>query len=347
MPLKQSDRLDKIITTIAQHSVSKNTKRGAKALNKAADMSYLFAFPDFVRSVIERHDLLQNKDTFRILITEHNEKDNVDNMRWLAILPMLLGNPKLRIEVVVHSDEAIKDTMTHFRKLIDYIIHVELKDNFASTHAIGRLEEVIESFGDDGFDLVINNVSSVSKVESNAHLYKSLVSAGTPIVVSDVAPITLLNRTNAYCRLGITSKSPYFNSETGLLFGKYKSAQYVHFGYYVLFDGISLDPVSIDLEEIQRNEASIVNEMNAGDDLRIVPSIQEGKLSVFSGTFFNLETDTAVLTFDGNHYQLDCPVEQKHFHPNPTQAEHQAYNVMTSLRYYRALVETVKQKKVA
>lgn len=339
-----------ILDIVRQNCETKNAKRGLKMLGKKADVSYMLALPGLVVDAVNTYDLVGvNQCEFNILIHAGLTVDCVDFYRWFALIPFLLERKSLRVNVVVVCEEN-NDTQTHFRKVIDYLIHYELKSNFSSDIIIGKVSQVIDEYGDDYFQLIVNNIPQkkdfLDKLEVDA--LKRLVSKGIPYLISDFCKFSLHYRYNFLKLCGFKTEHLSQVNRLGLSFKKNPVSHtfYRHSGEYLLLDQLDEDFEfdSTLINELGEYEPYLIDRLNKGDPLDFIPFVEKGILHLMNDVNYDLESHIVKLSLGGDNYSfkmdglLIFPAECEY-----ESSDIDAEKVIISLHFYKLFLAELER----
>lgn len=353
---KANPNINDLLNKIIDSCTTKNAKKGLKWLSKTADLSYMGALPSLASEVIIRKNLLNDgKQEINILIHASLSHDCVDHYRWFALIPFLVGKLDLKINVVAITADNNTDTLTQFRNVIDFIIVKEIGDRFSSELVQGDLSSVVDNYGEDYFDLVINNIPS-SKDLSNQkdnEVIKKLIDKGVPYVLSDISRVTLLNRYNMFKLVGYGSTGDVWINIHGLNFSKKLSTVYQHCGHYIILDEVNevLDSVQVQLDAFIHMEKPIVSRLEHGDRLNKTPFKTEDNITIFEGVIYNENTGNVRLAYLGDNYRLkinNYPMFPLRFE-NQSDLDFQSDLVYWGINLYTQILNelSVKQGEIA
>ncbi|GAA5143634.1 hypothetical protein [Thalassotalea piscium] len=301
-----------LINAVIKNCKTKNAKRGLKLLSKHADLSFICALPSLVFNAIkDRQFINKETNTLNILIHSSLKYDCVDHYRWMALIPFLIGDLSLRINVVATVDNVESDTQTQFRNVIDSMIAKELNHNFASELVVGSIEDTIEHYGSDYFNIVVNNIPSINDINNQSAIVTigKLITLGVPYIIGDFTKVTLLNRYTSFQLAGITSSEQLKINPNGVSFTKNTSTKYSHAGHYLIMDEF-VDNSPIDLEGIERlksMEKPMVIRLEHGDPMLTLPTVVEHKIEIFQDVILNTETNIVEAIYQGDKYLVLMP----------------------------------------
>jgi len=305
-----------VLKLIIDQCVTKSAQRGLKLLSKMADLSYMTALPTIASEVLDQKGLI-NKDKKEVNILIHSaiKYDCVDYFRWFALLPFLVKQLDLNVNIVATVDDIDNDTLTQFRNVIDSIIVKELGNRFTSELVQENISTVIEHYGVDHFDVVLNNIPSGTDFSSceDSLAIKQLIDNGVPYVISDISSFTLLHRYNMYKLAGFSGSGKIHKNINGLNFIKSLDTQYQHCGHYLILDKApdEISDVTNQLASFNALEKSIVSRLDHGDLMNKVPSKINDEINIFDGVKLNANSGLVELSYLGDNYTICLPEAHK------------------------------------
>jgi hypothetical protein len=344
-----------IILDLIEKCTYKKTKRGLKILNKHVDMSYMFTLPMLAYEFIRHNMVIEpSKKELNILVHAVIKKDCVDYFRWFAVLPILLGRPDLKVNVIAMVEDVAFDTQTKYRNVIDQIILTELGDNFTSQLVNGSLSDVVNHYGESYFDFVLNNLPEVNDLESNDDIetLHKLISLAIPYVISDFSKITMLYRYSVMSAYGLKTDKPIFQNKNSIKFGRISSVTYQHAGYFLVLNDLSEECAQLDaLSRLKVLEKAIVSRMNEGDLMLNLPKKEEDRIILFEGVELCPKENEVFLRYKLFNYRVQIPstviknvefIDQ--FSAQDSTLQDQAHLVNHILTLYLAIVMKIENK---
>ena len=346
---KSPESVIRLINTVASQMVTKRGQKGLKLLSKHADLSYLMGLPSLVASAIMTHvNKIADKNEINVVIDTVSKQDCIDHLRWLALIPYILNQPSLKINVIALVDDINVDQQTQFRNVIDYIIIKELDYRFTSKLVEGDISDIVENVGIDNIDLCINNVPSCKELmnESSVSSYKQLIANNVPVVISDVSPLTLMYRIGAFNLCGMTANEPIITHDCGIKFSRINNVQYSHFGYSILINEYSPFYNAEELSDFATLEKCLVARLEQGDPLKKLPYEQNGTLHLFGHVEIDLSTYIAKVSHFGAQYSLRIQkFELPDFLENNSSVQEQVKLLSWALSVYQYLVLSIEESK--
>jgi hypothetical protein len=301
--------IGELVKELSASFKNKKSMKSLKWMAKRIDMSYLFAYPALASIAIQDLEIVNAETTeINILIHSTIKQDCIDHFRWFALLPYLLGYPELRINVVSVTKSESCDTQTNFRRVIDVIINKELDGNFSSELVVGELYAVLDSYGDDYFDVVFNNIPLISDYNSKEDIYalRGLVSNSTPLVISDFSHVTLLHRYNALRLVGFESTTDVRRNKNAMHLPNCLSATYEHFGHYIVIDSlVEFETTSLELlSQYDSLGRGLVIRLEHGDPMIKEPSKNNGIITFCTDVEYDTSSKVATLNYLGDNYKI-------------------------------------------
>lgn len=342
-----------VVSKLLDSCETKNAKRGLKALAKSADLSYLFAGASMIATIVEQLGLNQKDDPIHVVIDSALDNDIFDHCRWLAIVPLLLGDASCKCTFTVLVQGKYKDTPTQFRRVIDYIIAAELKNNVNITMVEASLTEFIDNIGLDDVTFVLNNILTKQSVDNSisATTIHNIVERGVPYIVCDVSPVSVLYRGGMLNLAGVSSSGQLIKNPYPVYFGKIKSVKYANFGYALVFDQ-SDENFEYDnslLESYLGLEHFLLCRLEHHDPLKKPPFEEQGSIRLFTGVTLYPDSCHSVVEYQGDTYQLslDKNLAVPPFSLASKDVNELSANACWALSIYGHLTYDIKRRKVA
>lgn len=331
-----------------------NNKRVIKRFNKTySKLNLDFHMSMAVVIALSLHHSCKSKLTsqsrIKVLVHQLNNHDCIDHLRWVALVPAILGHSKLQLDVVGISSKPIVDNVSNSRALIDYIIDKEdLHSSFTSTLIEGDIDELCDL---DTFDLIINNNGSPVDLFklSESKTMVTLLKQKIPYVITDFTQANLLNNYNLFRNSGYASDTRIITNPFSTMFSsKVSSTKYGHANYLLEIN----KHVSYRGDLPQKIFASYLSALKArldhGDLLsvkHIAKKLNENEIQLFSDVILDTKSGTIRLNHFGDIFRLSVSEDLGNVTLENKTLDDSADNFLWAINLYSKLLLEITSKK--
>jgi hypothetical protein len=343
-----SNNLPDLFSLLQDNISQKGVKKRLKLAFKKIKLDFHLTMPVLVALALNEtckdKNFADNK--IKVLVHQLQNHDCIDHLRWVSLVPFLLGRPELTIEVVGVSSKEIKDNVSNARAVIDYFIANEPSaQGFKSMLLEGDIESLEEL---NAFDLIINNNASPQDLFklTQSSLMKGIVDASIPYVLADFTQGGLLNNYNLFRNNGFSSSSDIFvNKHCSKFQPQMTSTEFGHGKFLLSIDATVDYEGKLTQMDFANYLSAIKSRLDHGDRLDssgIAKTLSEFEVQLFPGVILNTQSAIVKVNHFGDHYSLDIDPKLA-ITPTETEAlDNKADRLLWALSIYEGLISKIQ-----
>lgn len=287
---KTNPQGQKLLLSIARQVKSKRLRAAIKTLANRADPSAFCALPGLVAPYLPTTDV----KPVNIVYYHSQENEIWDHGLWFALLPYMLDNLNISINLYIIPCKNSKEHMTDYRTMLDYLIENELHGRVKTYVVNQTFSELVNELGTDNVSAIINNNPSIDDHNNTDDLeaLHDVILKKVPYIVSDMSPIVLYYKLSMFNQWGlatsnsVVSKNAYFVPVNRSASGTHRFA-----GYSVNLNTIINKPQLLTSSQrlcLDQYAGALLSCLNLGEPLVNVPVINDDQtIKVFEYFTYN------------------------------------------------------------
>ncbi|MGK2231327.1 MAG: hypothetical protein ACI92O_000485 [Colwellia sp.] len=306
-----ADNSEKLLLLLETQLTHKGVKKRFKKITKKMVLDFHLTIPIIIAlSILKNCEAkLSSQKKLKILIHQLNSHDCIDHLRWVALVPALLGNPNLQLEVVGINSDEIKDNVSNASALIDFLIEKEdLKSRFKSSLYQGDIDDL----NDIGtYDLIINNNASPVHLFGllDSEVMNEIINNNIPYVLVDFTQGVLLNNYNLFRSKGFASNDNLIENKFTTKFNtKLNAIEYGHARYLISINEKTSHNLDLTKNVFVNYVSALKVRLDHGDQLHInqvaKPLIND-EIQLFPNVVLNTKTHSIKVNYFGDTYNVN------------------------------------------
>jgi hypothetical protein len=293
----------KLLLSIAREVKSKRLRAAIKTLANRADPSAFCALPGLVAPYLST----TGDEAVNIVYYHSKENEIWDHGLWFALLPYMLDNMNISINLYIIPCKNSKEQMTDYRTMLDYLIENELQGRVKTYVVNQSFCELVNELGTDNISAIINNNPSIDDHNNPDDLraLHNVVDKKVPYIVSDMSPVVLYYKLSMFNHWGLAtsnvevSKNAYFVPVSRSVSGTHRFA-----GYSVNLNTVINEPQllsSLQRTSLDQYAGALLECLNLGEPLVNVPCVNDDQtVKVFECFSYNPEKQTTTCSHTGD-----------------------------------------------
>jgi hypothetical protein len=270
----------KLLLSIACQVKSKRLRAAIKTLANRADPSAFCALPGLVSPYLPTTDI----KSVNIIYYHSKENEIWDHGLWFALLPYMLENLNISINLYIIPCKSSKEQMTDYRTMLDYLISNELLGRVKTYVVNQSFSELVSELGTDNISAIINNNPSIDDHNNldDLNALHHVVDKKVPYIVSDMSPVVLYYKLSMFNQWGLATsnetvrKNAYFVPVSRSVSGTHRFAGYSVNVNTVLSKPQILSPLQ--RTSLDQYAGALLACLNIGEPLVNIPSVNEDQI---------------------------------------------------------------------
>lgn len=293
----------KLLLSIALQVKSKRLRAAIKTLANKADPSAFCALPGLVAPYLSA----SGSKAVNIVYYHSKENEIWDHGLWFALLPYMLDNLDISINLYIIPCKNSKEHMTDYRTMLDYLIENELHGRVKTYVVNQSFSELVSELGVDNISAIINNNPDVDD-HNNIHDLQALhnvVAKKVPYIVSDMSPLVLYYKLSMFNQWGLATSCESVNKNAYFVpVSRSASSTHRFAGYSVNLNTVTTEPQLISAAQrssLDQYAGALLQCLNLGEPLVSLPNVDDPRsIQIFECFAYNSTQQTTTCSHTGD-----------------------------------------------